>query len=211
MADDWRATVTFSDAAHAEKAVQSVREHEIDDVRSRLGRRVAVSADGPNVFLSAATEDTAREADRVVRELLAKHQLTAEFALDRWHPLEEDWVDASAPLPETAVIRQAPGLAPSQSATAGRSLVPAMREPPDDTGLAYPETADDAAANATRLSQVDLADPTELTRGRVDPARWNDVSLRWLVDPVSCGRAVAGLRRPPRQPSVVSGATHTLK
>ena len=92
-------------------------------------------------------------------------------------------------LAAAAVVRQALGLAPSQSATAGRSLVPAMREPPDDTGLAYPETADDAAANATRLWQVDLADPTELTRGRVDPARWNDASLRWLVDPASCRRA----------------------
>jgi tetratricopeptide (TPR) repeat protein len=84
-----------------------------------------------------------------------------------------------------AAARQALGLGPSQPATAGRSLVPAMREPPDDTGLGYPETADEAAANATRLWQVDLADPTELTRGRVDPARWNDASLRWLVDPAS--------------------------
>ena len=52
------------------------------------------------VDADAATEDTAREADReadrVVREVLAKHQLTAEVALDRWHPLEQDWVDASA-------------------------------------------------------------------------------------------------------------------
>jgi hypothetical protein len=84
-----------------------------------------------------------------------------------------------------AVARQALGLVPAQSGTAGRSLVPAMREPPDDTGLAYPETADEAAANTTRLWQVDLADPTEVTRGRVDPARWNDASLRWLVDPAS--------------------------
>jgi hypothetical protein len=83
------------------------------------------------------------------------------------------------------VARQALGLSPSQSATAGRSLVPAMREPPDDVGLAYPETADEAAANTARMWQVDLADPTELTRGRVDPAHWNNASLRWLVDPPS--------------------------
>jgi hypothetical protein len=103
VADDWRVTVTFSDAAHVEKAVLSVREHEVeDDVRRRLGQRVVVSADGPNVYLYAATEDAAREADRVVREVLATHQLSAEFALDRWHPLEEEWVDASVPLPETA-------------------------------------------------------------------------------------------------------------
>lgn len=103
MADDWRVTVTFSDAAHVEKAVLSVREHEVeDDVRHRLGQRVVVSADGPNVYLYAGTEDAAREAERVVREVLATHQLSAGFALDRWHPLEEEWVDASVPLPETA-------------------------------------------------------------------------------------------------------------
>jgi hypothetical protein len=74
--------------------------------------------------------------------------------------------------------RQALGLGPSQSATAGRSLVPAMREPPDDVGTTYPETTDEAAADAARMWQVDLADPTELTRGRVDPAHWNNASLR---------------------------------
>jgi hypothetical protein len=84
-----------------------------------------------------------------------------------------------------AVARQALGLAPPQSGAADRGLVPAMREPPDDTNLAYPETADDAAANATTLWHVDLVDPTELTRGRIDPGRWNDASLRWLVDPAS--------------------------
>jgi hypothetical protein len=84
-----------------------------------------------------------------------------------------------------AVARQALGLGPSQSAPAGRSLVPAMREPVDDVSLAYPETTDEAAANTARMWQVDLADPTELTRGRVDPAHWNNASLRWLVDPPS--------------------------
>jgi len=78
--------VAVSGAAHVGKVVQSVREHEAeDDVRSQLGHRVAVSAGGPDVFLSAATEDRAREADGIVREALAEHQMTAEFALGRWH------------------------------------------------------------------------------------------------------------------------------
>ena len=103
MADDWRLTVTFRDEADVEQAVQSVREHEAeDDVRSRLGHRVAMSVDGPVVFLYAGTEDTAREAERLVREVLAGHQLSAEFTLDRWHPLEEEWEDASVPMPDTA-------------------------------------------------------------------------------------------------------------
>jgi hypothetical protein len=108
VTDDWRVTVTFRDEADVEQAVRSVREHEVeDDVRSRLGHRVAMSVDGPAVFLYAGTEDTAREADRVVREVLAQHQLSAEFTLDRWHPLEEEWEDVSVPMPETAEQRAA--------------------------------------------------------------------------------------------------------
>jgi hypothetical protein len=106
--EDWRVTVTFQNEDHVQQAVQSVREHDVEqDVRSRLGDRVAVSADGPSVFLYAAAEDAAREADRVVHEVLAKRGLTAEFALDRWHPIEQEWADISVPLPENEQQRQA--------------------------------------------------------------------------------------------------------
>ena len=106
--DDWRVTVTLHDEAHVGRALQSLREHEVeDDVRRRLGRRVAVSADGPRVFLYAGTEDAAREADRVVREVLAQRGLGADFALDRWHPAEEEWQDAKVPLPQSDEQRAA--------------------------------------------------------------------------------------------------------
>ena len=106
--DDWRVTVTFDDEAHVRHAVQSMRDHKVErDVHHRLGDRVAVSADGASVFLYAGTEDAAREADRVVREILANRQLTAAFKLDRWHPIEQEWEDAGAPLPLTAAQREA--------------------------------------------------------------------------------------------------------
>jgi hypothetical protein len=101
VADDWRVTVAFSDAAHARRAVQAMGEHRVvDEVCYRLGDSVAVSADGPCLFLYAATEDAARGADRVLREVLDQHQLAATgFALDRWHPDEQDWEDAGVPMP----------------------------------------------------------------------------------------------------------------
>jgi hypothetical protein len=106
--DDWRVTVTLHDEAHAGRVLESVREHEVeDDVRRQLGRRVAVSADGPSIFLYAGTENAAREADRVVRQLTAQRGLAADFALDRWHPLEEEWENADAPMPQTAEQRAA--------------------------------------------------------------------------------------------------------
>jgi hypothetical protein len=39
--------------------------------------------------------------------VLARHQLSAEFTLDRWHPLEEEWEDVSVPMPDTAEQRAA--------------------------------------------------------------------------------------------------------
>ncbi len=108
VADDWRVTVRFRAEADAQQAVRSFREHELqNDVRRQLGHRVAMSVDGPTVFLYAGTEDAAREADRVVREVLAQQQLSAELTLDRWHPLEEEWEDASVPMPGTAEQRAA--------------------------------------------------------------------------------------------------------
>jgi hypothetical protein len=106
--DDWRVTVTLHDEAHVGRALQSLREHEVeDDVRRRLGHRVAVSADGPRVLVYAGTEDAAREADQVVRQVMAQRGLGADFALDRWHPVEEEWQDADVPMPQTDEQRQA--------------------------------------------------------------------------------------------------------
>jgi hypothetical protein len=106
--DDWRVTVTLHDEAHVGRVLESVREHEVEDgVRRQLGRRVAVSAEGPSIFLYAGTENGAREADRVVRQLTAQRGVTADFAIDRWHPLEEEWENADVPMPETADQRAA--------------------------------------------------------------------------------------------------------
>jgi hypothetical protein len=106
--DDWRVTVTLHDEAHVGRVLESVREHEVaDDVRRQLGHRVAVSAEGPSIYLYAGTENAAREADRVVRQLTAQRGVTADFAIDRWHPLEEEWESADVPMPQTAEQRAA--------------------------------------------------------------------------------------------------------
>jgi hypothetical protein len=106
--DDWRVTVTLHDEEHVGRALQSLREHEVeDDVRRRLGHHVAVSAGGPRIFLYAGTEQAAREADRVVRQVMAGRGVGADFALDRWHPIEEEWQDADLPMPQTEGQRQA--------------------------------------------------------------------------------------------------------
>jgi hypothetical protein len=108
VANDWRVTVTLHDESHLEPAVRAVREHEVeDDARGRLGHRVAVSAEGTSIYLYAGTENAAREADRIARELIARHGLSADFALDRWHPAEEEWENADVAMPQTDEDRQA--------------------------------------------------------------------------------------------------------
>ncbi len=108
MADDWRVTVAFVDAIDADAAVQALREHQAGGHAPSARDGVAVSVDGPHLFLYAATEDVARAAERVVREVLAQYQLvTAGVRLDRWHPDEQDWEDAAVRMPGSEEERAA--------------------------------------------------------------------------------------------------------
>jgi hypothetical protein len=78
-----------------------------EDVRRRLGRSIAVGAGDSQIFLYAGTEVAAREAEQVSREVLAQQGIEAQFALHRWHPIEEEWEDPEVALPRTEAERQA--------------------------------------------------------------------------------------------------------
>ncbi len=103
MSDDFRLTVELDASGDGFSFAESLRELSLErDVRKRLGNRVAVSADGPVVFLYTDTEDAAREALRVIQPLLAEHGLTdSATELTRWHPEEESWEPIDKPLPST--------------------------------------------------------------------------------------------------------------
>lgn len=100
--DEWRVAVTFTHASRAGRVAQAVRERlAADGLHRGPGYRVVLSVDGPRLFLYADNADAAREADRVLREVLALRQLTATATLDRWHPVAQEWRDAGVPLPES--------------------------------------------------------------------------------------------------------------
>ena len=110
MADsnDWRVTISLADPAHLEPARQSFSAHEVEeDVRRQLGRSVAIGAGDSQIFLYAGTENAARDAERVAREVLARQGIQAEFALHRWHPIEEEWETPEVAMPRTDAERQA--------------------------------------------------------------------------------------------------------
>jgi len=102
VAEDWRITVDFDDEGDGTQLVEwlAARHFESEE-RDRLGGRVAVSRDGPRVYLYADTEELARDADGIVRALLSSEGREARIALERWHPVEQDWKDAGLPLPGT--------------------------------------------------------------------------------------------------------------
>jgi hypothetical protein len=106
--NDWRVTISLTDPAHLEQARRSFSAHEVEeDVRRRLGRSVAIGAGDSQIFLYAGTENAARDAEQVARDVLASQGIQAEFALHHWHPIEEEWEDPDVALPRTEAERQA--------------------------------------------------------------------------------------------------------
>ena len=106
--NDWRVTISLADPAHPGRLQRAMTGREVEqDVRRRLGRTVAVSTGDLQVFLYAGSENAAREAGRVVGEVLAEHGIEAQLALHHWHPLEEEWKDTDAAMPQTEDERQA--------------------------------------------------------------------------------------------------------
>ncbi len=106
--DDWRVTISLGGQGQAEQAQQALSQHEVEeDVRRQLGRTIAVGAGDSQIFLYAGTETAAREAEQVARDMLAQHDIQAEFALHRWHPIEEQWESPDVAMPQTEAEQQA--------------------------------------------------------------------------------------------------------
>lgn len=106
--DDWRVTISFPDRLQADRAKVLFPRHRVaEEGRRRLGGSIAVGAGGSQVFLYAGTQAAAREAETVAREMLARRHFTAQFAIHRWHPAEQEWEDPAVGLPRTGAERQA--------------------------------------------------------------------------------------------------------
>jgi hypothetical protein len=101
---DYRVTVRLDRAGHAGQAMAALSTHKVEgEVHQRLGGKVVVGAgEGDELFLYTHTRDAAAAAQQSVSELLASQGIRADFTVDRWHPVEEEWEAASALLPGTA-------------------------------------------------------------------------------------------------------------
>jgi hypothetical protein len=108
-ANDWRVTVRMHAGQQAGNAVKHVSSHRVEDeVHTRLGGRVVVSTDGGNeLFLYTHSQDAAVTAQQSVRDLLATHGMSADYTVERWHPVAEEWEPTDVPLPSTPAQVQA--------------------------------------------------------------------------------------------------------
>jgi hypothetical protein len=101
--NDWRVTVALHEAGRAGHAAASLSTHTAErEVHQRLGGRVVVGTDGGDeLFLYTHSRDAAAAARQSVSELLASHGMQADYTIERWHPVAEEWEPADAPLPDT--------------------------------------------------------------------------------------------------------------
>jgi len=108
MDEGFRVEVSFDDEEHGTSLRERLRAVDLDDqARERLGPAAMVSRDGPKLFVYTPSEAAAREAERVVRDLVSEDELAADFRVTRWHPIEEEWKDAGVPLPATPAEQEA--------------------------------------------------------------------------------------------------------
>jgi hypothetical protein len=146
---DWRVTVRLREAGKAAQAAEHLSAHKVEaEIHQRLGGRVMVGADGgDDLFLYTHTEAAAATAKQSVSEVLASHGISADFSVDRWHPVAEEWEPADVALPDTpaeirAERRQLDAEETSESLAGGHALFEVRVQVP---------THRDAVALADRL------------------------------------------------------------
>jgi hypothetical protein len=96
MADEWRVEVELTDEGHGLTVGDRLRSLDLDDeAKERLGGRVVVTREGSKMFLYAGSEAGAREAERVLRDLVAEEGLAARTELTHWDPGDHEWEEIS--------------------------------------------------------------------------------------------------------------------
>ena len=92
---EWRVEVNLDDEAHGYSLGERLRSHDLDDeARERLGGSVIVTRDGPRLYVYTKSLAAAREAERVLRELVEADRLTADIRVTVWDEERDAWLDA---------------------------------------------------------------------------------------------------------------------
>ena len=98
--DEYRVEVDIHESVHG-RLSERLRSLDLDDeVAERLGDRVIVTRDGERMYVYTQTAEAAKEAERVVGEVLAEEGFESELRRRRWNPGQRFWQDADEPLAE---------------------------------------------------------------------------------------------------------------
>ena len=101
--DEFRVEVDIHESVHG-RLTEKLRSLDLDDeVKERLGDRVIVTRDGERIYVYTQTAEAAKEAERVIGEVLEKDGLSADSRRRRWNQAELFWQDADEPLAEPDV------------------------------------------------------------------------------------------------------------
>ncbi len=106
MQDEFRVRAHLS-GGKVEAVVGALERQELSDEASRTLGRPAISHDADDVFLYTDSAETAEQARAALQGALTEQGVPAEVAVSRWHPTEERWEDASAPLADDPAQRAA--------------------------------------------------------------------------------------------------------
>ncbi len=98
--DEWRVEVALDKEQHLDSLTDRLELQLDNDARKRIGGSVIVTRDGRFLFIYAWHEESAQEAERIVRNLMENDKLVGQVHLMRWHPVAEEWKDAAEELPE---------------------------------------------------------------------------------------------------------------
>jgi hypothetical protein len=104
--DEWRVEVALDRDEHADTLSGALHDLQLDnEARKRLGGSVIVTRDAQFIFVYAWHEESAQEAERVVKDIMDNEKLVGKVRLMRWHPVAEEWKDAQEPLPDDEAAR----------------------------------------------------------------------------------------------------------
>jgi len=96
--DEFRVEVDIHESVHG-RFRERLRSLDLDDeVQERLGDRVIVTRDGEKMYVYAQSADAAREAERVVRDVLADEGIEGDVRRRCWNPDDRYWQDADEPV-----------------------------------------------------------------------------------------------------------------
>jgi hypothetical protein len=92
---EWRVEVDLDDEQHGYSLGERLRSHDLDDhARKRLGGGVIVTREGPRLHAYTKSLAAAREAERVLRELIEADRLSADISVTVWDEQRDAWLDA---------------------------------------------------------------------------------------------------------------------